>query len=119
MHRFCCQQEAAQDLFAVLGVTATWETAQITAQMFEPAFAQVGRDQPMWPLRWKGKKRQHLFQLGLEFLHHLWRGPPPASAEPPCPVPRLRLVLRVPDPPELPPGFAPLRPSVSWGQRFQ
>ena len=43
MHRFCCEQEAAQDLLAVFGVAAAGETAQITPQVFEPAFAQVGR----------------------------------------------------------------------------
>src|SRR5271169_144382 len=114
MHGFCCQQEATQDLLAVFGVTAAGKAAQIAAQMFEPACAQVGRAQPMSPVRREVEKRQHLFQLELEFLHHLWRGPPPASAESPRPVPRLRLVLRVPDPPELPPEFAPLEPSKSW-----
>src|SRR5258708_34510559 len=67
----------------------------------------------MAPLRREVEKRQHLFQLELEFLHHLWRGPPPASAESPRPVPCLPLVLRVPDPPELPPEFSPLEPSKS------
>ena len=115
MPRFCCEQEAAQNLLAVLGVTASGETAQITAQVFEPAFTQVGRAQPMLlPCR-EGKEGQYTFQLSLEFLHHLWRGPAPASTESPCPVPRLRLVLRLPDPPELP----PLEPSESWHQRFQ
>src|SRR5258708_5578756 len=73
----------------------------------------------MAPVRWEVEKRQHLFQLELEFLHHLWRGPPPASAESPRPVPCLRLVLRVPDPPELPPEFSPLEPSKSWRQCLQ
>src|ERR1019366_2353094 len=102
MHGFCSEQEAAENLLAVLGVTASGKAAQIAAQMFEPAFAQVRRAQPMPPLRWEVEKRQPLFQFELEFLHHLWRGPPPASAESPGPVPCLRLVLRVPDPPELP-----------------
>jgi hypothetical protein len=43
MHRFCREQEATQNLLAVLGVTAAGEAAQISAQMFEPAFAQIGR----------------------------------------------------------------------------
>jgi len=118
MHAFCCEQETAENLLAVLGVTAAGEAAQIAAQMFEPAFAQVGRAQPMSPVRREGEEREHLLQLELEFLHHLWRGPPPASAESPRPVPRLRLVFRVPDPPEFPPEFAPLEPSKSWRQRF-
>src|ERR1700687_1772740 len=113
MHGFCCQQEAAQDLLAVLDVATSREAAQIAAQMFEPAFVQVGGAQPMAPLRWEVEKRQHLLQLELEFLHHLRRGPPPARAESLSPVPRLRLVLRVPDPPELPPEFSPLQPSKS------
>src|ERR1700693_3414155 len=113
MHRFCCEQEAAENLLAVLGVTASGEAAQITAQVFEPAFAQVGRAQPMSPVCWEGEEGQHLFQLALEFLHHLRRRPPPARTEPPCPFSRLRLVLRVPDPPELPPELAPLKPRKS------
>src|ERR1700691_1819238 len=119
MHGFCCEQEATENLLAVLGVAAAWKAAQIAAQMFEPAFAQVGGAQPMAPLRWEVEKRQHLFQLELEFLHHLRRGPPPASAESPRPIPRLRFVLRVPNPPELPPELASLQPSESWRQRFQ
>src|SRR5579863_2638820 len=119
MHGFRCQQEAAEDLFAVLGVATSRESAQIAAQMFEPAFTQVRRAQTMAPLRWEVEKRQHLFQLALKFLHHLWRGPPPARTESPRPVPRLRLVLRVPNPPELPPEFAPLEPCPSRRQRFQ
>src|SRR6202140_4781050 len=119
MHGFCCEQEAAENLLAVLGVTASGEAAQIAAQMFEPAFAQVSRAQPMSPVRWEVEKRQHLFQLELEFLHHHCRGPPPASAESPGPVPCLRLVFRVPDPPELPTELAPLQPRKSWRQRFQ
>ena len=43
MHRFCGEQKAAQDLLAVLGVPASRKATQITAQMFEPSFAQVGR----------------------------------------------------------------------------
>jgi hypothetical protein len=42
MHRSCCEQEAAENLLAVLGVTASGEAAQIATQMFEPAFTQVG-----------------------------------------------------------------------------
>src|ERR1039457_6953258 len=119
MHGFCCEQEATQDLFAVLGVAASGEAAQVTAQVFEPAFAQIGRAQPMSPLRREGEKCQHLFQLALEFLHYLRRGPPPTRAESPRPVPRLPFVLRVPDPPELPLELASLEPSESWRQRFQ
>src|SRR5713226_8445835 len=119
MHRFCRLQEAHENLLAVFGVTASGEETQVTAQMFEPSFAQVGRAQPMSPVSREGEERQHLFQLALEFLHHLRRRPPPACAESPRPIPRLRLVLRVPDPPELPPELPPLEPGESWRQRFQ
>src|SRR5882724_11521244 len=113
MHRFCCQQEAAKNLLAVLAVTASGKAAQITAQMFEPAFAQIRCAQPMSPVCRKGEEGQHLFQFALEFLHHLWCGPPPARAEPPRPFPRLCLVLRIPDPPELSPKLAPLTPNAN------
>src|SRR3972149_880978 len=119
MHRFCREQEAAENLLAVLSVTASGEAAQITAQVFEPAFAQVGGAQPMSP-RWReGEESQRLFELELEFLHHLRRRPSPARAEPSRPVPRLRGVLRLPDPPELPPELAPPEPGQAWRQRFQ
>src|SRR5258708_19480802 len=68
----------------------------------------------MAPLRGEVENRQPLSHLDWEFLPHPWPGPPPASAESPRPVPCLRLVLRVPDPPELPPEFSPLEPSKSW-----
>src|SRR5713226_8709170 len=119
MHRFCCEQEAAENLLAVFGVPASGEATQVTAQMLEPAFAQIRRAQPMSPVSREGEERQHLFQLALEFLHHLRRRPPPACAESACPIPRLRLILRVPDPPELPPELPPLEPGESWRQRFQ
>src|SRR3972149_9552214 len=73
----------------------------------------------MSPVCRKSEEGQHAFQLELEFLHHLWRGPPPARAESPRPVPRLHLVLRVPDPPEFPPKLPPLEPWKSRRQRFQ
>jgi hypothetical protein len=38
---------SSRGLLAVLGVTASGEAAQIAAQMFESAFAQVRREQPM------------------------------------------------------------------------
>src|SRR6202035_508150 len=101
-----CQQETAENLLAAQGVAAAWKAAQVTAQMFEPAFAQIRGAQSMAPLRWEVEYHQHLFQLELEFLHHLRRGPPPASAESPRPIPRLPFVFRVPDPPELPPNLA-------------
>src|SRR5260370_41082250 len=119
MHGFCCQQEAAENLLAVLGVTTSGETAQIAAQMFEPAFAQVRRAQPMAPRRWEVEKRQHLFQLALEFLDHLRRVPSPAHTESPRPLSRPRLVLRVPDPPEFPPELTSLQPPESRRQGFQ
>src|SRR5258706_1146387 len=89
MRGFCCQQEAAENLLAVLGVTTSGETAQIAAQMFEPAFAQVRRAQPMAPLRWEVEKRQHLFQLALEFLDHHRRGTSTAGTESQRPLSRL------------------------------
>src|SRR5712692_8399585 len=119
MHRFCCEQEAAENLLAVFGATASGEATQVTAQIRNPAVAQVGRAPPMSPVSREGEERQHLFQLALEFLHHLRRRPPPACAESACPIPRLRLILRVPDPPELPPELAPLEPWKSRRQRFQ
>src|SRR5260221_7256745 len=65
MHGFCCQQEEAKNLLAVLAVTASGKAAQITAQMFEPTFAQVGRAQPMSPVCRKGEEGQHLFQFAI------------------------------------------------------
>jgi hypothetical protein len=90
MHRFCCEQEAAENLLAVLGVTASGEAAQVTAQMFEPAFAQVGRTQPMAPVCRESEEGQHAFQLVLEFLHHLrWQPPPARETVAPSPAPAL------------------------------
>src|SRR3984885_6727688 len=73
----------------------------------------------MSPLRREGEEGQHVFELDLEFLHHLWSSPPPSCTESPRPVPRLRLVLRVPDPPELPSELPPLEPRQARRQRFQ
>jgi len=48
------------------------ESGSITAQMFEPAFARlVVRNDVATGL--EGEEGQHLFQLALEFLHHLRR----------------------------------------------
>jgi hypothetical protein len=81
MHQFPDRQEAAQDPFAALGVTAARKAAQVTAQMFEPIFAQIGRAQPVSPLRPEVEKREHFFHLELEFLDHLRYGPTPARTE--------------------------------------
>jgi hypothetical protein len=43
MHGFCCEQEASENVLAVFAVTASGKAAQITAQVFEPAFTQIGR----------------------------------------------------------------------------
>ena len=43
MHLFGGEQEAAKDLLAVVGVATAGEAAQVAAQVFESAFAQVGR----------------------------------------------------------------------------
>src|SRR5580658_8420792 len=43
MHGSSCEQEAAENLLAVLAVTASRKAARITAQVFEPAFAQISR----------------------------------------------------------------------------
>src|SRR4029077_7662356 len=111
MHGFCCQQEAAENLLAVLGVAAAGKAAPVTAQMFEPAFAQIRGAQSMAPLRWEVEKRQHLFQLALDFLPSLGRVPPTASTEAPRPVPRRRLVLPNPAPPNHAPELPPIHPS--------
>src|SRR3974390_3911660 len=103
MHLFGGQQEAAEDLLAMLAVAATRETAQVTAQVFEPAFPQVGGAQAVPPSGRESEEGQHLFQLELEFLGHLWRRASPARAKSTGPVPRLPLVLRLPNPPELSP----------------
>src|ERR1700733_1931838 len=73
----------------------------------------------MSPRRRKVEEGQHVFQLSLEFLYHLWSSPPPTSTESPRPLPRLHLILRVPDPPELPSKLPPLEPGQPWRQCFQ
>jgi hypothetical protein len=42
MDRFRGEQEATWNLLAVLDVAASEKEAQMTAQVFEPAFAQIG-----------------------------------------------------------------------------
>jgi hypothetical protein len=71
------QQETTEHLLAVLGVAAARETAQVSAQVFEPAFAQIRRAQPVPPVCRKGEERQHTIELLLELLHHFRCGPPP------------------------------------------
>ncbi|MBZ5699781.1 MAG: hypothetical protein LAN18_14675 [Acidobacteriia bacterium] len=51
--------------------------------MFEPAFAQIRRAQPVPPVCRKGEEREYALELLLELLHHLRRGPPPTRTEPP------------------------------------
>jgi len=91
VHLLGGQQETTEHLLAVFGVAAARETAQV----FEPAFAQIGGAQPMSSSRRESKQSQHVWQLGLKLSDHLWRGPPPASTESPRPVPRMRFVLRL------------------------
>src|SRR3989304_7247566 len=101
------EQEAAPALLAVTAAATARETAQVPAQMFEPAFSQVGGAQAVPPPRRESEEGQHPLQFRLEFLHHLRRRPSPPGADPPGPVASLSFVLRLPDPPELPPKLAP------------
>ncbi len=47
----------------MVGVAAAWKTAPVTAQVFEPAFAQVGGAQSVSPARGEGKEGQQALEL--------------------------------------------------------
>jgi len=67
MHLFSGEQEAAEYLLAVFGVSATGETAEIASQVLEPAFTQVGGAQPVSPACRKSEESQHAWQLRWNF----------------------------------------------------
>lgn len=62
MHGFCGAQGEAQHLLAVVRVAAARKAAQVTAQVFEPAFAQVGRAQSVSPVHRKVEEGQNLLE---------------------------------------------------------
>jgi hypothetical protein len=87
VHLLGGQQETTEHLLAVLGVAAARETAQVSPQVFEPAFAQIRRAQPVPPVYRNGEERE--YALGLLLGWETWK-------DEECPPPlRLKVIRQV------------------------